>query len=198
MARPKADAAAAPTQDRILDAATASFAARGFAETRLEDVAEQVGIRRPSLLYHFATKEELYAAVIRRVFEQLGASLAQAIQVQGSFAERVDAVTAGYLAHVRSNPPFAPLLLRELLDGRGPGRELMLEAVTPVIDVLERFIVEEGGAAVRRGLPVRAAILQLAMATLVRAASGPLEKPLWGEGEDLPALARVLFLADGA
>jgi AcrR family transcriptional regulator len=178
MARPKADAGAAPTQDRILDAATASFAARGFAETRLEDVAEQVGIRRPSLLYHFATKEELYAAVIRRLFEQLGASLAAAISIQGSFAERVDAVTAGYLAHVRSNPSFAPLLLRELLD------------------VLERFIVEEGGASVRRGLPVRAAILQLAMATLVRAASGPLEKPLWGEGEDLPALARVLFLAD--
>lgn len=196
MARPRADASSAPTQDRLLQAGEAAFAVRGFADTRLEDVAKECGITRPSLLYHFATKEELYAAVVHRAFERLATALLAAMSIGGSFVERVDAVSHGFLAFVRGNPHFAPLLLRELLDGRGPGRQLILDAVTPVIDALERFLVEDGGEVVRPGLPARAAILQLAMGTLVRAASGPLEKPLWGEGEDLPTMARIVFLRE--
>lgn len=54
------------TAERILDAAEALFAERGFAGTRLRDVAAAAGLRTPSLYNHFESKDELYAAVLER------------------------------------------------------------------------------------------------------------------------------------
>ena len=54
------------TAARILDAAEALFAERGYAGTTLRDVAAAVGIRNPSLYNHFPNKESLYAAVLER------------------------------------------------------------------------------------------------------------------------------------
>ena len=46
------------TRASILDAAETCFAERGFSATRLEDVAEAVGIRRASIVYHFRDKRK--------------------------------------------------------------------------------------------------------------------------------------------
>jgi TetR/AcrR family transcriptional regulator len=47
------------TRRAILAAAEEHFAARGLAGTRLEDIAETVGIRRASIVYYFRDKHEL-------------------------------------------------------------------------------------------------------------------------------------------
>jgi AcrR family transcriptional regulator len=51
--------------DEILAAALASFAERGFAATRLEDVAARAGISKGTLYLYFKGKEELFEAVVR-------------------------------------------------------------------------------------------------------------------------------------
>jgi AcrR family transcriptional regulator len=51
--------------DEILAAALASFAERGFAATRLEDVAARAGISKGTLYLYFHGKEELFEAVVR-------------------------------------------------------------------------------------------------------------------------------------
>jgi AcrR family transcriptional regulator len=54
------------TAEKILDAAEELFAERGYEGTTLRDVATRVGVRAPSLYNHFASKDELYAAVLER------------------------------------------------------------------------------------------------------------------------------------
>lgn len=54
------------TRERILDAAEALFAERGYEGTTLRDVAARVKLRNPSLYNHFESKESLYAAVLER------------------------------------------------------------------------------------------------------------------------------------
>jgi AcrR family transcriptional regulator len=49
----------------ILSAALSVFAERGYAATRLEDVARRAGVTKGTLYLYFANKEELFKAVIR-------------------------------------------------------------------------------------------------------------------------------------
>jgi AcrR family transcriptional regulator len=56
-------------QDRpgeILEAALACFAERGFAATRLDDVARRAGVTKGTLYLYFPNKEELFKAVVRQ------------------------------------------------------------------------------------------------------------------------------------
>ncbi|MBC8069692.1 MAG: helix-turn-helix transcriptional regulator, partial [Deltaproteobacteria bacterium] len=56
MGRPPVSSVITATPERILEAARAEFAAVGFAQAKLADIAARAGITRPSLLYHFGTK----------------------------------------------------------------------------------------------------------------------------------------------
>ena len=62
------------TREAILREAEHVFAATGFRAARLEDIGDAVGIRRPSLLHHFATKQMLYDAVEERIFDEMSAA----------------------------------------------------------------------------------------------------------------------------
>lgn len=197
MARPRATPGAPPTTERLLGAAEAEFARVGLTRARLEDIAGAAGIGRPSLLYHFQTKEALYAAVVERAFARLGAALLPGFAAPGlGFAARFDMLLAAFLAFLEQEPAFSPLVIREVLDGEGPGRELILAGTVPILRQLERVVEREGQGAVRPGAPVRQILLQIASAALLRAAAGPLKEPLWGKKDTLPAQARLLLLAD--
>lgn len=193
MGRPPASAVAHATPERLLDAAEQSFAAAGFGAARLEDIAAVAGIRRPSLLYHYPSKDSLYAAVVHRAFARLGSVLAAAMARDVSFAMRLADVCHGFIDFLAGHPAVARLLVRELVDADGPGREILLGEVVPLLDVVERFVAREGRGLVRPDLPIRAAILQVASGSVLRSASGGLRDPLWGPVDHAWTLARVLF-----
>ncbi len=163
---------------------------------RLADIAAEVGITRPSLLYHVNSKEQLYTAVIERSFTALGHLFARRTE-GGTFSSRLDELMSRYLSFLADNPHFAALLLRELLDGRGPGRTILLVQVAPILDAVEEFFAH-AGPELRPGVSVRAAILQAGAAALVRAAAGPLRDPLWGVEDRTLELVRLLLLQEAA
>lgn len=195
------------TADRILDAAEREFAAVGYAPARLADISARAGIRRPSLLYHFASKELLYRAVVERAFDQLGAQLLQFMTGEGAFEDQLAAVVRSFSSFLEARPTLAPIIVRELIDdpdhdedatrrgGGTPGRTIMLERVVPLLSVVENFLRERGAGSLRPGLPIRAALLQVAGNLLLRSATGSLRVPLWGPGDHALDLANSLFLA---
>ena len=66
---------APPTSDRILDAALASFASRGYEATSLDAVAKELELTKQSILYWFPSKDALLEAVIARSADDLSAAL---------------------------------------------------------------------------------------------------------------------------
>lgn len=182
------------TVERLLEAAERAFAEHGFDGARLSDIAEAVGISRPSLLYHFASKDALYAAVVRTALLRLGEALSFAVDGRDDFPTRWVRAVEHFIEFVDARPALAKIILREVLSPDGPGRRLLAEGGNPVLERMERFVRVEGRAYVAPDFPVREALLQVVSATLLKAAAGSLRTAFWGPEERGPDLAaRVLF-----
>jgi len=97
------------TRAEIVAAAEQHFARRGFEATRLDDVANEVGIRRAAIFYHFGDKQELYTAVLDELFGDWTAAL----PTGGSPAQRLEASLTGWIDYVAQRPTVARLILRE-------------------------------------------------------------------------------------
>ena len=188
MPRPRADAHAVPTPERLLRAALPHFADAGYQAARLEDIAAQAGVRRASLLYHYSDKDSLYAGVVRRAFGELREALAGAMSAEGD--DPVAALVLSYRGFLDGRPEVARLILREVLDGRGPGREILAAEVAPLRELVAEYL----GAG--RGLG--GAVMMVATNILVRAAAGELRAPLWGEDDRDVEWARRLLEEGGA
>lgn len=67
---------AGDTATRVMDAAEALIQQRGYGGFSFDDVAQVVGIRKPSVHHHFRTKADLVAALARRYTERFESALA--------------------------------------------------------------------------------------------------------------------------
>ncbi len=70
------NSATAGTAARVMDVAEALIQQRGYGGFSFDDVAQAVGIRKPSVHHHFRTKAELVAALARRYTERFESALA--------------------------------------------------------------------------------------------------------------------------
>jgi AcrR family transcriptional regulator len=69
---------AAERREQLLEVAREVFARHGFHETSMNDVAEAAGVTKPVLYQHFASKRELYLALLDEVGNQLLSRIARA------------------------------------------------------------------------------------------------------------------------
>ena len=106
---------AASTRDRILVAAEALFAERGFAGTAVRDIAARVELNPASLYNHFPSKEALYEAVLERGLRPLLQVLADGA-AQGEVAGRVELIDA-LMAHLGRTPHLPRLIHHEAVTG---------------------------------------------------------------------------------
>jgi len=61
----------------ILDAALACFAEKGFAASRMDDIAERAGVTKGTIYLYFENKEAVFKALVR---ESIGAQISQVIE----------------------------------------------------------------------------------------------------------------------
>jgi AcrR family transcriptional regulator len=76
------------TQGKILDAAEAVFSEQGFEKTQLEEIAARAGYTRGAIYAHYASKEDLFLALMdQRVLTKFSA-MRQAVEAEPVFARR--------------------------------------------------------------------------------------------------------------
>lgn len=101
----------------LIVAAEAVLAERGMQGLTLRDVARVAGVSHAAPYHHFASLDELLAAVAQQGFEVLGAAMAEAVAVADT-RERLLRVAQAYLDSAREHPErfrlmFGPLLARK-------------------------------------------------------------------------------------
>src|SRR3954451_85000 len=119
------------SQARILDAARGEFARHGFPAARLQDIAQRAGLTHPTLLYHFGSKERLYAAVIEQAMEDWAAVTSVAVARAPRGFARVAALIDVGLEFFAGHHDFVVIWRREAIEGGGRLEQAIAEHLRP-------------------------------------------------------------------
>lgn len=103
------------TRERILVAALAAFAARGFDGAKTREIAQKANVNLGLIQYHFGGKLKLWQAAVDRAFERLSEGLDTALSDATIVddEERARMLIRAYVRFVAQNPEFVRLMHEE-------------------------------------------------------------------------------------
>ncbi|MDF2696784.1 MAG: Transcriptional regulator, TetR family [Labilithrix sp.] len=126
-------------KEEIVAEATRLFAERGYEGTSMGDLAERVGLRKASLFHHFESKDVLYATVLTQLIESIQGAIRGAATAEGSFADRLDALTDTITAMLGAHPHAARLLIREAMDWGPVMRDQLASTIKALLEASVAF-----------------------------------------------------------
>ena len=174
-----------PSRDKILDCAEQLFARRGFAGIGLAEVADGVGLGKSSLFHHFASKAELYAAVVARILDRVEQRLMRALAAGGAPVERLDRWIDAIVDLFAEYRTHARLLLRSLfeddeLTGELPGERQANDTIHRIAAAGAALLKEGMEAGAFRPASVGHTLQTLIGATVYHFASGEMGDEMIG------------------
>jgi AcrR family transcriptional regulator len=134
------------TRARLIDGAAACFYRYGVGKATIEDIAKEVRLSRRTVYRYFASKEEIFAAVISREFEELSRE-GRLIYEQAPFSEGVIEVALLLSRRVRESPTLSRLFA---VEEAGQTLEALF-AGGEFTSLVERFLAPLIRRAQRRG-----------------------------------------------
>lgn len=179
------------TRETILVVARQRFAERGFSGTSLNDIAEEVGIRTPSLFHHFPSKLALYRAVLLDAFEDWFELMDQTttnVPVEQSQGwPQVERVVRTAFRFFVERPDFVRLARWEALEGGTVLVEELATVLRPLFERGVRFLEREMDAGRIRRCDARRLVITGYGAVLSYLSDAPLVGSLLGEDPLAPA-----------
>ena len=131
-------------RDAVLTAAARLFTHRGFQGTSLDDIAQSLGVTKPTLYHYVANKEEILFECVRRGLGALRACIEEATERGLAGRERLRAAMENYAGIVTSD--FGLCVIRIGEDPLSEPRRRELRALKGEIDVEFRTLIEAGMA----------------------------------------------------
>ncbi len=102
------------TRRAILDAATQEFIAKGFAGASVNEIADRANVNKRMLYHYFGKKDELYVAVLERVYLSLRSAQVQKLKVADlSPAQAIEALIRFTWNYYLEHPEFLNLMMIE-------------------------------------------------------------------------------------
>jgi len=133
---------AADRREQILDAATQLFARQGFQGTTTKQISEQTGVTEALIFRHFASKDDLYWAVIERKIKAAppGEHMRERLSAGGSDLEVLSGVATQILERRAKDQTLSRLLLYSALENHRLSHRFFRTYVAECYEVLAEYI----------------------------------------------------------
>ena len=138
---------AAERRAAIVEAAMEEFVARGFAATRLDDIAKRAGVAKGTIYLHFKDKESMFEELIRTALVPLIGRMTAPPPIGGSVRDAIEG--------------FAQNFIREVATTRRGDLVRLIVSEGPRFPAIADFYYRE---VVSRGLAAMRALIELGIA----------------------------------
>ena len=178
------------TRQNILDVAGNLFGHRGFDAVSLDQIATEVGVAKQTLLYWFASKDELIQEVLSETAIELTLVIEAAIRsAPDDPLDRMEAVVKAVFRPAVRRPSLLGLV-REISRLPSESSERLTDSLRPLVERAVSWMRAEMDAGrLRRADP--ALIVALAYATVTGIATEPEALRVVGWNADIVGLRRL-------
>jgi len=97
----------------ILEAAGELFDRKGFNQTSLQDIADAIGMARPSLYHYFDNREQILAAGVDLLTKQRDVITQELRELDGDPVQRLTSLMLGLATLISTHPVWVRILLRD-------------------------------------------------------------------------------------
>lgn len=119
------------TEEKILDAAREIFSQKGFAGTRMQEIADKAEINKAMLHYYFRNKQQLFERIVDSHIQLITPKLVEAISDSVPVIENLERLVDSYIDTITEYPFMPMFLLHEMSQRR-------MHAVDQMKKVLKR------------------------------------------------------------
>lgn len=153
------------TQQKILAAARAEFAAHGKAGGRIDRIAAGAGVNKAMIYYHYSSKDKLYLEAVFSVLSDARASFASALTQGQTIEDALLAIALIYQRLFETSPEYRAMMLRELANANSPVIVMLAErfAATGMPAQLTGLLQQEIDSGRMRAVDVRQALVSFLM-----------------------------------
>ena len=102
-------------REQLLQAASHVFAQKGFAATRIIDIAAEANLSHGLVYHYFSSKEDIFTALMARALQGAIRLTSEALQRSGTPWERLHSLCEQMLLGLRTTPEVTLLTLQTLL-----------------------------------------------------------------------------------
>ena len=131
------------TAEKILKAARAVFAEKGYSGAHVDEIAVRAGVNKATIYYQIGDKDTLYANVIHQIIGNNAQGIAQAVGRADQPEEKLKAYINFIAGAVDRNPELPPIMLREVASGGHTLPRVVMEDIASILTTLAG-VLEDG------------------------------------------------------
>jgi AcrR family transcriptional regulator len=136
----------------ILEAAVKVFAAKGFHTATVAEIAAASGFAIGTLYQIFASKEQLYTAMLTEKLAMMYAGIRAAVEEEADCVRKIELLIASQFQYVEENAEFCSIFVRGDYLSLSEGRAEVHEKMRCDYDLYVSFIEEVLRDGIRRGI----------------------------------------------
>lgn len=181
------------TRQRILESAYRVFASHGFAGATLDRIADDAGLTKGAIYWHFSSKNELFLALLEQRLAKVSGMLPDALRLAAQADQSQDVLAdllVSQLAFAMSDPYWPRLYLEFLAQSREPE---VLKRLSGSLSALQRKSASLIGLLQQEGVIATHIRADIAADLITAMLDGIMLNRLWNrQTEDIRVVAKEI------
>ena len=128
------------TKQHIFDAARKTFAEKGFAGARMDEIARLARVNKATIYYHIGDKRTLYEQILDDLFSNIADNLVQHDNANASSEERLRIFVRTLASLIDRNADLAAIMLREQASGAKDFPEIVARDLLRIIRLITEIL----------------------------------------------------------